>query len=325
MTVKTPLTQMLGIDFPVIMAPMFLVTNENMLKAAMKNGLAGAFPSLNYRKKGELEELLDRLNLYKTTCLGGTYGVNLIVQKTNPLFQLHLEVCVQRKVPFYITSLGNPKPVIEAAHAYGAKVFCDVTNIEHAKKCFELGCDAFIAVGSEAGGHAGPEPLINLTATLLKTFPSVPVIAAGGIANGKGLKKIMSAGACGASIGTRFIASTECEVSDAYKQAIVKARKEDIVMTEKLSGTPCAIINTPYAQKLGLKQSRFEKWMSQQKRTKRWFKLLVQLRGMKKLAKALQPGNYQNLWCAGQSVEDINDIKSIDQISEELKMEFKNT
>src|ERR1019366_3511913 len=138
------LTDLLKIDFPIIMAPMFLVSNEDMLKAGMQAGIMATFPTLNYRKEGELEGILKTVAAFKTQGITGNYGVNLIVQRANPLYSKHLKICVDNKVPFYITSLGSPKEVIEAAHGYGAKVFCDVTNIAHAQKCFDLNCDGFI-------------------------------------------------------------------------------------------------------------------------------------------------------------------------------------
>jgi len=320
---KTTLTELLKIDFPVIMAPMFLVSNEAMLVAGMKGGIAAAFPTLNYRNEGELEQLLDKLNHEKASIRNGTYGVNLIVQKTNPLYEKHLSVCVKKKVPFYITSLGNPKLVIEQAHSYGAKVFCDVTNLEHAKKCFEAGCDGFIAVGQGAGGHAGPNPLQILVPTLHHHFPQTLVIAAGGIADGEGILSMLSLGAAGVSIGTRFIASLESSVNQEYKNAIVSSRMTDIVLTEKLSGTPCNIINTPFAQKIGYKQNFFERLLSNNKTTKKYFKMWVQISGMKKLEQSVKPGNYQTLWCAGQSVELINEISPCGVIIERLKRETK--
>lgn len=319
---QTKLTQQLNIDFPMIMAPMFLVSNEAMLKAAMNSGIAGTFPSLNYRNAGELEQLLDKLNLEKSKLqVKGTYGINLIVQKTNPLFEKHLKICVEKKVPFYITSLGSPKEVIEKAHSYGAKVYCDVTNIEHAQKCFDLKCDGFIAVGQGAGGHAGPNPLQILVPALQLKFPTTPVIAAGGIANGAGILSMLALGAAGVSIGTRFIASREATVSEDYKKAIVDSKMNDIVLSERISGTPCTIINTPFAKKIGYKQNWFEKLLSTNSTTKKYFKMWVQLSGMKKLEKSVKPGNYQSLWCAGQSVELINDILPIKDIIDRMKIE----
>ena len=322
MQIKNQFTNLLNIDFPLLMAPMFLVSNKQMMEEGMKAGIAAAFPTLNYRNDGELEQLLAALNVFKEAGnYKGTYGVNLIVQKTNPLYKKHLEVCVANKVPFYVTSLGSPKEVIEKAHAYGAKVFCDVTNIEHAQKCYDLNCDGFIAVGQGAGGHAGPFPLQVLVPSLKKHFPDKLVIAAGGIASGEGLFSVLALGASAASVGTRFIASKEAQVNDAYKDAVVNSKMDDIVMTTKISGTPCTIINTPYAKKIGYEQNWIERLLSNNSRTKKYFKMLVQLRGFKKLESSVRKANYNTLWCAGQSVEVINSVDTCREIIEKIKTE----
>jgi nitronate monooxygenase len=325
MKFKTSFTELLNVHYPIIMAPMFMVSNEEMMKAALRTGIMGVFPTLNFRNDGELEQVLQRLNQYKSLRegLASSYGVNLIVQKTNPLYEKHLEICVANKVPFYISSLGNPKKVIGQAHSYGAKVFCDVTNLEHAKKSSDNGCDGFIAVGQGAGGHAGPYPLSILIPALHHNFPGKPVIAAGGIATGESIVSMLALGSSGVSIGTRFIASTESTVSDEYKDAVVDSDMEDIVLSERISGTPCTIINTPFAKKIGYKQNWFEKYMSRNPRTKKYFKMLVQIRGMKKLELAVKPGNHNNLWCAGQSVEMIHDIKSCEEIIQQLVKEME--
>ena len=121
------LEKILEIQHPIIMAPMFLVTNELMLQNAMKSGVMGVFPSLNYRDEGQLGQVLDGLNAFKKDT-PGNYGVNLIVQKANPFYEKHLAICIEKEVPFFITSLGNPKEVIEKAHPYGGKGFCDGVN-----------------------------------------------------------------------------------------------------------------------------------------------------------------------------------------------------
>jgi nitronate monooxygenase len=321
---QTALTKLLKIEFPIIMAPMFLVSNQAMIEEAIKSGIAGAFPTLNYRNESDLIATLKNLNItLKTENAKGTFGVNLIVQQTNPFYKKHLAICVEHKVPFYITSLGNPKEVIAQAHSYGAKVFCDVTNLEHAQKCFDLGCDGFIAVGQGAGGHAGPYPLHILIPALKQKFPNTLIIAAGGIANGIGIAAAINLGSAGVSIGTRFIASTEASVSNEYKQAIVNSKMNDIVLTEKISGTPCTIINTPFAKKIGYKQNWLEKMLSNNKTTKKLFKMWIQLSGMKKLEASIKPGNYNTLWCAGQSVQFIDDILPCKDIIERLKEETK--
>ncbi len=316
-------TSLLDIEFPIIMAPMFLVSNEAMLKAGMQSGVMATFPTLNYRKEGELNALLQALKAIKLSGSKGNYGVNIIVQQSNPLYKKHLAICIAEKVPFFITSLGNPKEVIEAAHAYGGKVFCDVTNIAHAEKCHSVGCDGFIAVGQGAGGHAGPNPLHILIPALKEKFPNTPIVGAGGIVNGEGLLSLMVLGAAGASIGTRFIASEECQVNPDYKKAIVDSDMDDIVMTTKLSGTPCTIIDTPSAKKMGYTQNWLERWLSSSPRTKKWFKMLIQIRGMKKLEQSILPNNYNTLWCAGKSVELIHDIQPCTYIIENIKREFE--
>lgn len=318
-------TRMFNLRLPIVMAPMFLVSNLEMMKAALRKGIMGAFPTLNYRKDDELKTVIQSIKTYRETnkIAQGSFGVNLIVQKTNPLYQKHLKICADGGISFYITSLGNPAETIKAAHSYGAKVFCDVTNIAHAKKAFDKGCDGFIAVSQGAGGHAGPYPNSILVPALHAHFPGTPVIAAGGIATGASIISMLALGAEGVSIGTRFIASDEAPVSGAYKQAVVNSGMEDIVLTERISGTPCTIIDTPYAKKIGYRQNWFERMMSNSARTKKYFKMLVQIRGMKKLADAVKPGNYNNLWCAGQSVEMIHDILPCETIIDHLEKEME--
>ena len=304
------------------MAPMFLVSNKAMLFAAIDNGIMGVIPTLNLRNEKDLGALLAELKEYAKG-KSGSYGVNIIAQKTNVYFEKHLQLCVEHEVPFFITSLGNPQPVIEAAHTYGAKVFCDVTNLTHANKCATYHCDGFIAVGQGAGGHAGNNPLHILVPSLRAAHPQIPVVAAGGVANGEAMLAVLATGAEAVSIGTRFIASTESQVSDEYKNAIVNSSMDDIVMTSKISGTPCTIINTPFAKKIGYEQNWFEKLMSNNQYIRKYFKMLVQLRGMRNLEQSIKPGNYKTLWCAGKSVEQIEEIKPCKEIIHDLMQEFE--
>ncbi len=313
-----------NLDMPIIMAPMFLVSNLEMMKEAVRCGIMGVFPTLNFRNKEELESVLTTLKEYHSNTNSGSYGVNLIVQKTNPLLKQHLELCIKHKVPFYITSLGNPEVVIHEAHKYGGKVYCDVTNMKHAHKCAAMECDGFIAVGSGAGGHAGPYPLHIIVPALRKEFPHIPVVAAGGIADGYAMASSLVLGASAVSIGTRFIASHEATVSNEYKQAIVDSGIHEIVLTERLSGTPCAVIDSPDVRKMGLKQSPFEKLMGRSPLIKKYFKMLVQIKGLKALEKSVKPGSYNNIWSAGQSVEFIDEVFSTEQIVEKFKLEYES-
>jgi len=313
------LMEYLDIEVPIIMAPMFLVSNVNMVIEAMKCGIAGVIPSLNYLTGNELEQALEDLNKFKSSNENrGSYGVNLIVQSTNKRMEKDLRICVEKKVPFYITSLGNPEKVLEQARTYGAKVFSDVTNIKHAQRVNETGVDGFVAVGSGAGGHAGPHPNQLLVPALKKHFPDKPVIAAGGIANGKGILSMLTLGAVGVSLGTLFIASTEAGVSDEYKKAIIDSGMKDIIMTSRLSGAPVSIINTPFYRKLK-EQDEKAGDISKDSLTK-----LERLEeGISMLEKSIQPGNYNNLWVAGHTVELIDEVRPVKEIIYRLKKELR--
>jgi nitronate monooxygenase len=239
------LTDILGIDYPIIMAPMFLVTNVEMLVESLNNGIAGCVPALNYRTIPELEAAIKKVRSLTPGKKG--LGINLIVNKSNIHFPAHLE-CITKeefKVDFILTSLGSPKPVIDACKGKGIKVFCDVVDVGYAKKVEGLGCDGLVAVNNKAGGHAGPDPPEKLIPDLLAAT-KLPVVSAGGIGDYKGVQEMLKLGACGLSIGSPFIACDEAPISKEYKDACVQYGKDDIVFTNKISGTPCTAINTPY-------------------------------------------------------------------------------
>ena len=306
---KTSLTELLNIKYPVIMAPMFLVSNAEMLIAAGNNGIAGAIPALNFR---EIEDFKKAIKDVKSKTKGPV-GVNLIVNKSNPKALSQLHASIEVEVDFIITSLGNPKEVIQACKGKGIKVFCDVTDLKFAQKVESLGADAIIAVNNKAGGHAGklsPAELI----TSLVTNCNIPVISAGGVGTKKELDQILSLGAAGVSVGSIFIASEESGVSDDYKNACVEYGAKDIVMSTKVSGTPCTVINTPYVQKIGTKQNWLERILSKNKRLKKWVKMFTYVKGMKSIEKAAFSATYKTVWCAGPTIEYTKSIRPIKDI-----------
>ena len=314
---KIKLAQMLNIEMPIIMAPMFLVSNIAMLKAAADSGITGAIPALNFRTVDELRKALEEM---KAT-VNGPVGINLIVNKSNFLYKEQLDVLCEVGVDYIITSLGSPEETIKKAHQHGIKVFCDVTDVKYAKKVESLGADALIAVNKEAGGHAGNLSYKELI-PLLKENCSIPVISAGGVATGEQMKEILELGADGFSMGSIFIASNEAGVSDEYKQAIVDYGAKDIVMTTKLSGTPCTVINTPYVEKIGTKQNWLERILNKNKKLKKWFKAFTFYKGMKKLRSAAFSATYKTVWCAGPSIEHVYKVEPVAGIVNRLKEEF---
>lgn len=310
-TKKPMLTEILDIKHPIIMAPMFLVSNVAMLKAGMEQGIAACVPALNYRTIEELKAAILELKAAKVP--GGSFGINLIVNKSNLKYPAQLEAACELGVDFIITSLGSPKKVIDSAKPKGIKVFCDVVDLAYAKKVEALGCDALVAVNNQAGGHRGdmsPEALIKE----LDTHCKIPVITAGGVSNKADLDRAISYGAVGASIGSPFIASLEAPVSQEYKQACVDYGAEDIVMTQKISGTPCTVIKTPYVEKIGTEQTWLEKLLNKNKKLKKWVKMIRFAKGMRDTTKAAQGATYKTVWVAGPSIEETRAIEPVAKI-----------
>jgi nitronate monooxygenase len=316
MNKKKNLTEILGIQYPVIIAPMFLVSNQEMLIQGLISGVTGAIPALNFRSTDELKNTIQNIKKHSDK----PFGINLIVNKSNLFLEEQLRVCCEEKIGFIITSLGSPELVIKKAHENGILVFCDVTDLHYAQKVERLGADALIAVNKEAGGHAGQLSYNELIPSLIDNC-SIPVISAGGVGNHEQFKKIMKMGVSGVSVGSIFIASEECKVSQDYKMACVNYSKEDIVLSTKLSGTPCTVINTPYIQEIGLHQNRLEKFLNKNKTAKKWFKMLTYYRGMKMLKKAAFNVSYQSVWCAGPSIEHVNSIRPVKDIVHSLVSE----
>ncbi|WP_452224690.1 NAD(P)H-dependent flavin oxidoreductase [Lacinutrix chionoecetis] len=308
---QTKLTQLLNIKYPIIQAPMFLVSNVAMVTEAMKGGIAGCIPALNYRTLDELRAALKALKANKVE--GGSFGFNLIVNKSNPKYKGQLEVICEEGCDFIITSLGSPEETIKQAHKVGIKVFCDVTDLRFAEKVQQLGADAAIAVNSEAGGHRGnlsPKDLTNLLSEKL----TIPVISAGGVGCKADIDKMISYGAEGVSVGSPFIASIEAGVTDDYKQACVDYGADDIVMTQRISGTPCTVINTPYVQKIGTKESWIESVLNKNKKLKKWVKMIRFSIGMRATEKAAKGATYKTVWVAGPSIEHTKAILPVKDI-----------
>jgi len=293
------LIETLNISYPLIMAPMFLVSNRKMLKAAIDSGIAGITPSLNYLDSDNLASDISFLNEYRKG-KKGTFGINLII-KGNPKYKEHLQIITENEAPLVITSLGNPTEVIEKVHSYGGVVFCDVTTVKHAEKA--KNADGFVAVGQGAGGHAGNISLQVLVPALRKVFPNKIIIGAGGVGTSESYKSVLALAADGVSAGTVFIAAKESQVSDEYKKAIIEAKAEDITMTKILSGVPATVIKSDYLYK-----------MEQELKLKR----LNLERGIELLQKSGIDADYSQIFVAGQAVEFIEKELSVSEIIKKL-------
>ena len=232
MGLSTPLSKKLGLKYPIVAAPMFILSNKEMLLACAEAGILGSMPSLNARTPEKLKADLEWLRS-KTD---KPFAINMTIGLTNPKrLEIDVALCEEFKVPVWITSYGNPTEIVKRAQQQEATVFHDVINLKHALKAQSAGVDAIIGVGAGAGGYAGrisPYALIPY----LKENLNVPVFAAGCISTGRQIAASLALGAELAYMGTRFIASTECGAVEAYKQAVIDSTPEDIVYTNKVSG-----------------------------------------------------------------------------------------
>lgn len=315
---KTEFSKLFNIQYPIIAAPMFLVSNEDIVTKASEAGGIGTFPALNYRPIDQYDAVLKKIKARTQKPI----GVNIIVNKSNTRAKDDLKIALKHGVDLFITSLGSPKEVIQQAHQNGAKVFCDVVNLEHAIKVQDLGADGVIAVSSGAGGHAGPiSPLVLIP--WLKNKLSIPIIAAGGISHGSQIAACLALGASGVSVGTRFIACKEAQIDPAYKKAVVDASPEDIVMTTKVSGTPAAVIRTEYIEKSGTELNFALKILKDHPLTKKYVVPLIHYLGSKQLEEAATKPSWKTVWSAGQSVGLINEIITVEEIFMKFAKEYQ--
>lgn len=311
---RTKVSELFGIDYPVIGAPMFLVSNEKMVTAASNAGGLGTFPALNFRPIENYRKAIQDIKKSTTK----PFGINIIVQKSNKFQNEHIDIAIEEDVPLIITSLGSPRAILEKVKGTKTKVFCDVIGLEHAQKVADLGAHGLIAVGSGAGGHGGDISLFALLPHLKKHI-DLPLIAAGSISDGKGLLAALALGADAVYMGTRMIATHEAPVTEDYKNAIVAAEAEQIISTDRVDGFPGNFILTDSLKPL-LQANFVDNVLSQNARVKRWISLL-------RASKALfgspdQKISYKNVFSAGHGVSAIDSLKSIEDVIVDTMNEY---
>lgn len=298
-----------GVSVPLIGGPMYPCSNPELVGAISAAGALGVFQpiSLTYVHGHEYRA---GIQLMQRLAGGRPIGMNALIEASSTTYRARMEkwidVALEEGVKFILTSLGNPKWVVERAHAAGAVVYHDATLRKWGQKAVDAGVDGLIAVNSEAGGHAGgmgPEPLLDELAPL-----GLPVVCAGGVGDPGRFTRMLSLGYAAVQCGTRFIATTECNASEAYKRAILDAEAKDVVLTDRLTGVPVAVLNTPYVQQLGLHSGPLARWLLRQPRTKHWMRSWYAVRAAMRLKKSLHQDAPKDFWQAGKSVAGIAGI-----------------
>ncbi len=311
----TTFTEQVGIEVPLICGAMYPCSNPELVAAASEAGGIGIVQpiSMIYAHGHDLRE---GLRLIKSMT-DKPIGFNAIVEASSKVYEDRMrkwiDVALDEGVRFFITALGNPKWVVDKVHAVGGIVYHDVTERKWAQKALASGVDGLICVNSRAGGHAGAKTPQQLHAEMSDL--GVPLICAGGIGDEQDFVDALDQGYGGVQMGTRFIATTECRAHDDYKQAICRAMEKDIVLTDKISGVPVAVINTPYIEKVGTKAGWLASRLLRHPRAKHWVRTYYSLKSVFQLKRAsLQGMNYKDYFQAGKSVSGIEKVESAKDI-----------
>jgi nitronate monooxygenase len=300
-----------NLSLPVIGSPMFIASGPALVAAQCKAGIVGSFPALNARPAELLDtwltELQAELAAYQLANPGAKVGpiaVNQIVHQSNDRLAHDVAVCVQHKVPIIISSLRAPPPeMLDAIHSYGGIVLHDVISIRHAKKALEAGVDGLILVAAGAGGHAGALSPFALVGEVRKFF-SGPLALSGAIASGDAILAAQAMGADFAYIGSRWLATKESNVTDAYRDAIVESAAADVVYTNLFTG-----VHGNYLKKSIVNAGLDPDALPESDKSKMSFG--------SGSAKA-----WRDIWGAGQGVGMMDDVPSVADMVARLKAEY---
>jgi nitronate monooxygenase len=308
-TIETALTRHAGIEVPLICGAMYPCSNPELVAAVSEAGGIGILQplSLVYVHGHEYREGIR----YMKRLTSKPLGMNVITEKSSKTYQERmaqwLDVALEEGIRFFVTSLGNPKWIVDRVRPLGGVVYHDVTERKWALKALDGGVDGLIGVNDRAGGHTGPRTARQLLDELSDL--GVPLVCAGGVGTAHEFAEMLAMGYAGVQLGTRFIATDECRAHAEYKQAIVESDEDDIVLTERITGIPVSVIRTPYVERIGTRAGPFARWMLRGRKTKHWMRTFYTLRSIRQLKNAsLEAAASADYWQAGKSVHGIHEI-----------------
>jgi nitronate monooxygenase len=316
---QTAFTRHAGVEIPIICGAMYPCSNPELVATASDAGAIGIVQpvSMTYVYGHDFRE---GLRLIKSMT-PRPFGMNALIEQSSKIYRERLEkwvdIALEEGVRFFVTSLGNPRWVVDKAAQVGGIVYHDVTERKWAQKAIQGGVHGLIGVNNVAGGHAGhlsPEALLADVGDL-----GLPVICAGGVGDPQTFRRMMDLGYAGVQMGTRFIATTECLAHADYKQAIVNAEPKDIVLTERLTGVPVAVINNDYIRQLGLRAGPIARAMLRHRKMKYWMRTIYNLQSLRRLKKtSLSSSGAHDYWQAGKSVGGIHSVESARDVIREF-------
>ena len=299
---------------------MYPCSNLELVAAVSKAGGMGVVQpvSLTFVHKQDFRQALRDIKAITDKPI----GMNALIEKSSKRYHDKMvqwvDLALEEGVRFFITSLGNPKWVVDTVEEHGGVVYHDVTERKWAQKGIDGGAHGLIAVNNRAGGHAGAKSKQQLLEEL-SDF-GVPIVCAGGIGDEQQYVEAMRMGYAACQLGTRFIATNECTSSVPYKEAIINADEDDIVLSEKITGVPVSIINTALIQAQGVKPGKFASWLLQHPKGKHWMRMFYTIRSAFQLRKSsMDETGKQEFWQAGKSVSGIHKIEAAGEIVKRFK------
>jgi nitronate monooxygenase len=309
-SIETAFTRHAGVGVPLICGPMYPCSNPELVAAASEAGALGVLQpvSLTFVHGYDFREGLR----YMKQLTKKPLGMNALIEKSSKKYHERMtewiEIALEEGVRFFITSLGNPRWVVDRVKQAGGVVYHDVTERKWALKGLDGGVDGLIAVNNRAGGHAGGKNRHELLQELSDL--NVPLICAGGIGSSREFVETIGQGYAGCQLGTRFIATTECTAAQPYKEAIVRSQASDIVLSERITGVPVSVIKTPWIEKAGVRAGPLARRLLAGNRTKHWMRMLYTVRSAFQLRKSSMDENgRKEFWQAGKSVTGIDSIE----------------
>jgi nitronate monooxygenase len=313
--IDTPFSRAVGIEVPLVCGAMYPCSNPELVAAVSAAGGIGVVQPVSMRYVHG-HDVRAGLRLIRSLT-DRPIGMNAMIERSSRRYEDRMrawvDIALEEGVRFFVTSLGNPRWVVERVHAVGGVVYHDVTEAKWAAKACEGGVDGLIGVNARAGGHAGPR---SAEALLEELAPfGRPVLCAGGIGDGAGFAHALRLGYAGVQMGTRFIATPECRASDAYKAALVAASEDDVVLTRRITGIPVAVLNTARVRREGLEAGPLARLLLRDRRTRHWMRGLYALRSAWQLKRAaLDASGRLDFWQAGRSVRDIHAVEPAGEI-----------
>ncbi len=305
----TPLTRALGIEVPLICGAMFPCSNPELVAAVSDAGGIGIVQplSLTFVHGYDFQEGLALIRRLTARPI----GMNVLIEQSSRTYmdrmRRFVDQALEGGVRFFVTSLGNPRWVVDRVREASGIVYHDVTERKWAEKGIAGGVHGLIAVNNRAGGHAGGRSAEQLLEDL--SGFGLPLVCAGGIGDATAFVAALHMGYAGVQLGTRFIATDECRAPPEYKEAIVRAEEKDIVLTERVTGVPLSVIRTPYVDRVGTRAGPVARWMLRHRRTKHFMRTVYALRSAWALKRSLMDGGGSNdYWQAGKSVAGIGAV-----------------